>query len=285
MAGNLVSYALVSLVSVSLVAQQMPEVPTSSDPKVAATQPEQPKTGDHILEDGTPVKLRLARSLSSADARAGQEIPFEVMDDVDVDGVTVLHRGAAAIGVVTDADSARKMDREGKLSFRLSYLTLADEEKAALRSFSHSKGHSGVSDGAALGAYAAGGLVGLFVLTALTKGTNVLIPHGTKITAFVDGDMHLDLSKFGAPTQSSSQEPAPQGTTVQASLVVDSAPAGADVEVDGRLVGSTPLTVTLAAGGRQIVVKKKGFTDWSKTVHVTGGTVHVNAVLEQSPAH
>jgi hypothetical protein len=106
------------------------------------------------------------------------------------------------------------------------------------------------------------------------KGGDSSIPKGTEITAFIDGDMHLDLVKFGAAPQ-----PAAQAAALPASLVIDSTPAGADIEMDGALVGKTPSTVTVAPGSHQISVKKRGFTDWTKTVTVTTGTVHVNAEL------
>lgn len=68
----------------------------------------------------------------------------------------------------------------------------------------------------------------------------------------------------------------------QASISIDSTPPGADIEVDGGFVGNTPSTVSLAAGSHQIVVKKKGFTDWTKTLSVTGGSIHLNADLEHA---
>jgi hypothetical protein len=77
------------------------------------------------------------------------------------------------------------------------------------------------------------------------------------------------------------------GTTspagAQASLTVESTPPGADIEIDGAFVGNTPSTVTVTTGSHQIAVKKKGFTDWSRTLSVTGGAVHLNAGLEQEP--
>jgi hypothetical protein len=76
---------------------------------------------------------------------------------------------------------------------------------------------------------------------------------------------------------------APLPTAVQASVVIDSTPGGADIEIDGAFVGNTPSTVTVAIGDHQIVVKKKGFTDWTKTLNVTGGTIHLKAELEQVP--
>ena len=74
--------------------------------------------------------------------------------------------------------------------------------------------------------------------------------------------------------------PQPQS---QASLTIASTPLGADIEVDGGFVGNTPSTVTLTPGSHQIVVKKKGFIDWTKTLNVTGGNVSLNAELGQAP--
>lgn len=76
----------------------------------------------------------------------------------------------------------------------------------------------------------------------------------------------------------------PSMPVAQASVAIDSAPAGADVEIDGAFVGNTPSTVSVAPGNHQIAVKKKGFIDWTKTLNVTGGTIHLNAELEQAPA-
>jgi hypothetical protein len=67
----------------------------------------------------------------------------------------------------------------------------------------------------------------------------------------------------------------------QASVAIDSTPSNADIEVDGAFVGNTPSTVPLAAGSHQIVVKKKGFVEWNRTIAVNGGAIHLNAELEQ----
>ena len=40
--------------------------------------------------DGTPVKLRLGRTISSADAKAGDEVDFEVLEDVKVNDTVVI---------------------------------------------------------------------------------------------------------------------------------------------------------------------------------------------------
>jgi uncharacterized protein (DUF433 family) len=39
-------------------------------------------------------------------------------------------------------------------------------------------------------------------------------------------------------------------------------------------VGNTPSTVSIAPGQHAIVVKKKGYADWSRSMHVSGSAVH-----------
>jgi hypothetical protein len=62
-------------------------------PATAATAPK-----GFVLEDGTPVHLVLSENLSSADAVIGQTVPFEVVDDVIVNGFVVIPRGAIRLG-------------------------------------------------------------------------------------------------------------------------------------------------------------------------------------------
>jgi hypothetical protein len=74
--------------------------------------------------------------------------------------------------------------------------------------------------------------------------------------------------------------PAAPASSAQASISIESAPAGADIEIDGAFVGNTPSTVAVSPGVHQIAIKKKGFLDWSKKLSVTGGSIHLNAELE-----
>jgi hypothetical protein len=53
-----------------------------------------------ILHDATPIRLRLNRNLSSADAKTGDNIDFEVLDDLKVDDVLLIARGGTAIATV-----------------------------------------------------------------------------------------------------------------------------------------------------------------------------------------
>jgi hypothetical protein len=249
--------------------------PTSSSSAVQA----KPNT----LLDGTPVKLRIGRNISSADAKIGEHVDFEVLDEVQVMGVVVIAKGATASATVTNAQPKRRMGREGKLDLTLDYVRLTDNEKAALTATAG--GGGGGHTGAMVGAMAATAIftLGGSALFLLMHGKDITIPKGTETTAYVSGDMQLDMAKFGITPLAFAPIQAP-AAAVQTSLAIDSTPIGADIEIDGGFVGDTPSTVSVAPGSHQVSVKKRGFTDWSKTLNVTGGTVHLNAELEQAPA-
>jgi hypothetical protein len=258
--------------------QTTPETPSAS-PQAAPATPPPP----HTLLDGTPVKLRLSDTISSADAKIGQEIPFEVIEDISVDQVVVLPKGASAIATVTEADHKKSMGRAGKLNISVSYARLKDQEKVALRATKDTKGGGHV--GAMTGAMVATAIV-FFPAAPLflfIHGKDITIPQGTEVTAFVEGDMHLDMNKFGVAPPEVGAVPTPVAPA-QASLAIDSTPPGADIEIDGAFVGNAPSTVTVAPGNHQVSVKKKGFATWTKTLNVTGGTVHLNAELDPEPA-
>lgn len=276
-------FVLVCLLFSSMITAQQAATPATAPEQQpsAAAQPQEPPP-PHTLLDGTPVKLRLSQTISSADAKVGQEVPFEVVEDVSVDGIVVLPKGATAIGPVTEAEPKKSMGRAGKLNISISYARLADQEKVALRAVKDAKGGGHV--GAMTGAIVATSIV-FFPAAPLflfIHGKDITIPQGTEITAFVEGDMHLNMSRFGA-TPPTAAEPV-AATAAQASLIIDSTPPGADITVDGGFVGNTPSTVTIAPGTHQITVSKKGFEDWTKTLTVTGGSIHLTASLDAAPA-
>ena len=84
----------------------------------APTQSAKPAPSGFVLEDGTPVKLRLSRNLSSATDKKGDQVDFEVLEDVSVDNVLVIPRGAVALATITEAEHKKSMGRgRGQISF------------------------------------------------------------------------------------------------------------------------------------------------------------------------
>jgi hypothetical protein len=84
-----------------------------------------------------------------------------------------------------------------------------------------------------------------------------------------------------SPTSASS---VPAQPIAQASLSVDSSPAGADIEVDGGFVGSTPSTIAITSGSHEVSVTKAGYAAWTRKLNVTGGNIHLSAELEHQAA-
>ena len=248
--------------------------------------PQQPATSNKfVLDDGTPIKLRLNRNLSSADAKTGDNIDFEVLEEVKVGDVVVIPKGNTAIGTVTDAEHKKRMARGGKLAIEIDYVKLADGEKAAIRAVKETKG--GGHTGAMTGAIVATSLVvwpaAPFFL--FMHGKDTTIPKGTEITAYVNGNMPLDPAKFApsAPATSNvaSSSVASQSTPLNAQLEITSNPAGAEISVDGNFVGDTPSELAVAAGVHTITISKHGYKPWERKLTVSNGKVTVAAELER----
>lgn len=62
---------------------------------------------------------------------------------------------------------------------------------------------------------------------------------------------------------------------------VASTPVGADIEVNGKFMGSTPSSIHLEPGEYLIAVKKNGYTSWERNVKVGGGNISLTAELQK----
>jgi hypothetical protein len=168
----------------------------ASDPPPASAAPSDQAPKAIVLEDGTPVNLVLDENVSSADAVTGQTVAFETVDDVVVDGFIVIPRGSTAWATVTDAQHKRRMGRAGHVDLNIDKVRLADGEKVLLRAVKDSQG--GSNTGKMVGAMAATALftLGGSALFLLAHGKDTTIPKGTNVTAFIQGNVTLDESKF-----------------------------------------------------------------------------------------
>ncbi len=89
----------------------------------------------------------------------------------------------------------------------------------------------------------------------------------------------------GRAAAPAAKKPAGSRTAFEGSLVVASKPGGATVQLDGRPVGTTPLTMpAVAAGAHAIRLELAGYQVWSASVQVNAGKVNrVTASLERRP--
>lgn len=242
------------------------------------------------LQDGTPIKLRTSRNMSSADDKTGATVDFEVLEDVKVGETIVIARGGTALGTVTRGKPKGRMGKGGKLDINIDSVRLVSGEKVALRAVKETKG--GSHTGAMTGAIVASSI--LFFPAApfflFMKGKDITIPKGTEITAYINGDVPLEQSRFNAPQSEQTQATVGSEQTVNSNesdsstVLVKSAPDGAEITVDGKFVGSTPSTLQLKSGEHTISVNKSGYKIWEKTMTINvGSNLTLDADLEKIP--
>jgi hypothetical protein len=293
-----------SFLSVLLALTSMPPAQTQDPASQAKTTPQsaqQPETASPPvrspvafgLDDGTPVRLRINRTISSEDAQVGDTVDFEVLEDVKSHEIILIPRGGIALATITEAQAKRRMGRAGKLNVNIDSVKLVDNEKIALRAVKEVKGGSHV--GAMTGAIVATSIVFFPAapLFLLMKGKDITIPKGTEITAYVNRDVPLDPRKF-QPLETAKVD----GTASPASVPVStetgistielkSNPEGVEISIDGKYVGNAPTTLHLAVGDHLIKFEKSGFKPWERTLTITPGEITTIPVtlekLEISP--
>jgi len=139
------------------------------------------------IPDGTPIKLRLAESVSSAHARTGDRLDFVVVRDVSVGGFTVIPAGTMARGSVTGVKGKRFLGIGGNVALKLDSVELVNGDRVGLRARMDVKGRSRTRLMAA--AMIAAGLVFLPAAPVflLTRGHESTVVKSTEITAHIDG--------------------------------------------------------------------------------------------------
>jgi len=224
------------------------------------------------LEDGTAVKLRLMRNVSSVDAKVGEQVEFEVLEEVRVGELIVIPKGSAAYGSVTEAEPKKTLGKSGKLQITMDSVRLASGQKTALRS------PQVVNPASA-------GFLGM-------SPKEITVAKGTEVTAYINGNCEIDRARFTPP-----KPPAPTVTPVvtnpppveakpaevagaTSSVLVASTPVGADIELDDAFVGSTPSIISMSVGDHKIVLKKRGFKTWERKVKATMGSIKIDVELE-----
>lgn len=162
---------------------------------LAHSQESPPATGDLTLHDGEPVLLRIAQTLSSETAQIGQEVRFTAAKPVKIGDLLVLPKGAVATGKVAAVEKRRRKGRGGKLSICIESVQLLTGASARLRAVdTRANGTSKdmVTDMAAWTIYTAGLGAPLVPFLLLEHGHAMVIPEGTRFTAFMDGDVSLN---------------------------------------------------------------------------------------------
>jgi hypothetical protein len=156
------------------------------------------------LQDGTPVRLRLNRTVSSASTHAGETVDFEVTEPVINHNYVVIPKGAVALGRVTKVETKRRFGRAGQLEISIDSVRLPDGRTIPLRA-TREMGQGDMS-GARVAATIAASPVLVWV-----KGKDVTFEKGTETTAYTTGDIRIEEPQPRAVPTPGSDSPADRG--------------------------------------------------------------------------
>jgi hypothetical protein len=156
--------------------------------------------GAFTLANNTPIRVKLNKTISSATAHVGEAVELEVVEDVTVDGITVLPAGSKVSGAIAEAEAKKRFGHGGKLAFSIASITLADGEQIKVRCYQEASGSSNTSADAVL---------------PLNSGKDVTIPKDVEFTALVDGEARLKREGFETPKTPPAASPLASGQKPQ----------------------------------------------------------------------
>jgi len=207
------------------------------------------------IPDGTRIAVRTMEQLSSATLKDGSPVTFAVVEDVVVDGEVVIKQGTPVRGTIVDAEAKRRMGRAGKLQYTVNETKAVDRSAIRLRALQDRKGDSNVTSTAVTTV-----AVGVFVPVAapfflLRKGHDIVVPEGTRIDTFVDGDHVVNGSSDPAAPPLT---PARTGLTNADIIALRQAGFGDDLIL--ARISAAPAAYNLAAT-EMVALKKAGVSE------------------------
>ena len=234
------------------------------------------------VRDGQSVPLKLRSILTTDNVRKGDPVDFEVAEDVLINGHVVIARGARASGKILEVKGAFKpRAKDAEVIFKFVSVQAADRQDLPLRAQSSKAGKGKDED--------------IHERSPIPGQISRVVgaDKGKEYTAYIDGSFSIKASDAigaapaapAAPVaaQPSAPAAAPTAPAVAASPLaasdmamttepssVDfaSTPDGADIVIDGTLVGNTPSTLRLTPGHHAIEIRMAGYRTWSRNMVV-----------------
>jgi hypothetical protein len=208
------------------------------------------------LQDGTPVRLRLSRNVSSATAHVQETVDFEVTEPVIDQNYVVIPKGAVALGRVTKVQAKRRFGRAGALGS--ASIRCASPISGPSPRSTREKGEGDMS-GPPVAATIAASPVLVWV-----KGKDVAFDKGTETTAYVSGDARLaefrpSTDAPAAPNTSADRRISP-GVVLTNADIVQMQKAGLSEEIILSKIGGS--TAKFDIGTQDLIrLKEAGVND------------------------
>lgn len=145
-----------------------------------------------LLAEGTPITLRLQQEVNTKRISVGQSVAFEVIEPVQVQGVTLIRQGTPMYAEVTRAKKGRMFGQPAELEIQLTTVRAVDGQSLAFRQTASWTANDR-EDAAILiddaGNRAVDELdenneVERVPIGAFVRGKNVILPAGTTLTIY-----------------------------------------------------------------------------------------------------
>lgn len=237
------------------------------------------------VRDGQTVNLKLRNILTTDNVRKNDAIEFEVTEDVIVNGHVVIAKGATAHGKIVDVKGAYKPKAgDAEVVFEFTTVTAADRQDLPLRLQPEKprKGKAkeevheksaipgqimrvvGADKGKEYQAYVDGSFtVNASNVIAVAPETAPTSPEAAPVAA----QPSAPLAPVAAPVAPTSPLPATD-ITATSSVEFDSTPDGADIVIDGNLLGNTHSTLHLTPGHHDLEIRMAGYHTWTRRMVV-----------------
>ncbi len=243
------------------------------------------------VPDGTAVNLKLVNIVTTDNVQKGDAIAFEVSRDVVVNGHVVIAKGAAAHGKIVDVKGAYKpRDVNAEVVFQFLTVRAADQQDLPLRK----AGQKGAK-GKELEVHEKSAIPGQIMRV-------VGADKGKEYEAYINGSFTISTPEAMAveapaapvappPTVPAAAPPtAPAAAPPSAPVVVapsftapsptfpdseetssvefESTPDGADIVIDGKVLGTTRTILHLTPGRHDVEIRLAGYLIWARRMVV-----------------
>lgn len=204
--------------------------PAVAAPAVMAAPVASSSGGSVLIADGTPIKLRLMKALSSADAAVGDTVEFEVLQELRINDFVAISRGAKATGIITEAHPSKRGNIPGKIEIDMQEVVLTNGVKAKLRDSEQPRSITRIATKTSTRVLGTAGSLGM------KHGSEKTLGVGTGFGAFIDENVTIDRPMNApsavAPVPASAPGPAapPVSAPSRSSVRLTTSPTDARAE-------------------------------------------------------
>jgi hypothetical protein len=261
------------------------------------------------VRDGVAVRLKLRNVLTTENVVKGQAIDFDVAEDVVVAGHVVILKGDPAQGrVVAVRGAGKRLAKDAAVIFRFDSVRSVDSQNVLLRvradkpKKAESKGNEieandllqgyaerviGAERGKEYTAYVDAAVTVRVSDTPVAPPPIAAVAPVQPAPANPSGEAQSTSAGGQIPTTAAPSAPGatvstPAAPEEPATVDFNSNPPGADILIDGVLVGNTPSAQRVNAGRHVIQLRIGGYSSWTRTMMVEPGSYpSIRATLEK----